>query len=309
MDPLLSIFVPTYNRPDDLLRSLSFLSTERFDKSAVKICVADNASLKTLPRDQLQAALADCGASYLRREKNIGIIGNYRNCIDEAEGKYVWLMGDADRLQAGLVENVVQCLKSHEDLALVQIQHEYEHEKPYFEARSLPGEFRYYETGVGFLREKFLYARLTKFTASVFRKTIAQQAIRDWDDLYPRDADNYALPLFVTVTAACRGSVGYLPDAWFWCHDSKYTWSAEANRFRCYDLPKAILACKHILHDRALIDRTLEGYFSHFRTYPVRQAIKALFRGETGWETVAKLLYPLTCKQWYRSQIARGFRL
>lgn len=107
--PLLTIAIPTYNRSRYLAQLLESLVPQLKDEPRVELIISDNASQDDTPnlvrrflRDGLQAR-------YIRNPENIGPDRNFLQCFEDAQGSYVWLIGDDDVVLEGGVEAVLSC--------------------------------------------------------------------------------------------------------------------------------------------------------------------------------------------------------
>jgi len=102
-----SLLVPSYNRPD-LIREtvLSLLDNSAPD---VEILVSDDVSPK---RAAVRSALSDFIEAgrirYTQQEKNLGWSNNRNALVDAAQGDYVILLGDDDRLKPGAINSLRQ---------------------------------------------------------------------------------------------------------------------------------------------------------------------------------------------------------
>lgn len=106
MRPKLTVAIPTYNRAEKLLECVSRVVA--YSKGLdVEIIVSDNAS--TDNTREVVASIIDNNKSirYFRNSENLGFDGNFLNCFEKANGKYVWLLSDDDILLPGAVESVL----------------------------------------------------------------------------------------------------------------------------------------------------------------------------------------------------------
>ena len=116
MTPLLSIGIPTRNRPQALQKTLDTI--ERQIEAAgvsnkVEIVVSDNTDVDDL---RLPASVVNrMSIRYLSNEGNIGYARNVNKLITEACGQYVWLLADDDMVQEGAVQCIVACLEWQKD--------------------------------------------------------------------------------------------------------------------------------------------------------------------------------------------------
>ncbi len=104
MSILLTIGVPTYNRAEELTACLHSIGAAlarltEAQRTQVAVLVSDNAS-----SDGTEAALeAHCESfPWLRchrNPENIGAEANFYTLVQKAESRYVWILGDDDRLK------------------------------------------------------------------------------------------------------------------------------------------------------------------------------------------------------------------
>lgn len=97
--PLLSLCLPTYNRAECMRRQFLRLLTLSADElSKIEIIVSDNCST-----DETEQICHDFNTRlsfrYLRNDENVGPDDNFLQCLHEARGQYVWLLGDDDYLR------------------------------------------------------------------------------------------------------------------------------------------------------------------------------------------------------------------
>lgn len=115
---LLSICVPTYKKADWLELSLKILLKQtRPFAGKVEIVVSDDASpdhsakvLKNLSNGNEDLF------RFFVQEKNLKNNKNYLFAIDQAQGDYIWLLGNDDYLREGAIEKVIQTLEDHRDI-------------------------------------------------------------------------------------------------------------------------------------------------------------------------------------------------
>lgn len=104
--PLLSICIPTYNRPRELAELLADIIAV-VAPFRLPIYVSDNASdydcLGLI--DRLQATYPYLYAR--RNERNLGMGANFLKAVDMADSEYVWLFSDDDRLADGALDKIL----------------------------------------------------------------------------------------------------------------------------------------------------------------------------------------------------------
>lgn len=108
--PLVSVGIPTYNRPDGLRRSLECIVGQTY--SNLEIIVSDNAS--TNPRVAIVAAefqARDSRIRYVRQPANFGPTENFRFVLREATGDYFMWAADDDSWEPEFIARLAALLK------------------------------------------------------------------------------------------------------------------------------------------------------------------------------------------------------
>lgn len=120
--PLLSVCIPTYNRPELLERALRSVTDAPAPASgAVEIIVSDN-STDGRSEDLCTGLLAswDGPARYVLNRPGVGAVPNFNCCLDLATGRWVLLLHDDDYLTEG-VEPLLDAIETAADTDMVQL--------------------------------------------------------------------------------------------------------------------------------------------------------------------------------------------
>jgi glycosyltransferase involved in cell wall biosynthesis len=109
--PLISVGVPTYNRPDGLRRTLSCLSAQTYLR--LEILVSDNCSPGTETAKVL-AEMAECDPRirYIRQSTPLGVAGNFRFVLRETRGDYFMWAADDDEWEPTFIERCFNALQN-----------------------------------------------------------------------------------------------------------------------------------------------------------------------------------------------------
>lgn len=118
--PILSICIPTYNRAKFLQTSLDRLKENITADMDVEVLVSDNCSPDNTSKVVMSAIDNGLKCTYIRNEKNLGPDGNFMQCFQKAQGKYLWLCGDDDYLIPGQFKRLYDILASG-DYGLVEL--------------------------------------------------------------------------------------------------------------------------------------------------------------------------------------------
>ena len=120
-DCSLTVAIPTYQRPEQLLRQLLALAPQ-LECGAVELLVCDN-SPESTARRAVDAVLKEHSGIHLRyvaNGTNLGYDGNILECARQARGRHVWFLSDDDEVRSDAVEQVLQHLdREHPDLLIL----------------------------------------------------------------------------------------------------------------------------------------------------------------------------------------------
>lgn len=122
---LVSIGIPTYNRPELLARAIASARNQTYPN--LEIIVSDNASPD--PRVEAvcrEAVAADPRIQYFRQPKNIGALPNFEFTLLQASGDYfTWFADDDGRAPAFVEKLAARFLNSERPTALVSFETQY----------------------------------------------------------------------------------------------------------------------------------------------------------------------------------------
>lgn len=106
--PLVSVGIPTFNRPEGLRRTLRLICGQTYRN--LEILISDNASPGMETEEVVREfAATDRRIKYFRQPTNIGPLANFRFVLANASGEYFMWAADDDEWDAKFVET---CLKS-----------------------------------------------------------------------------------------------------------------------------------------------------------------------------------------------------
>lgn len=115
--PLVSLLIPTHNRPDYLREAV--LSAQAQTWANLDIIISDNGS-SDASRDALADLLAaDPRIRYLRCPERDHYLDNWLNALSHAQGTYVNFLMDDDLFHPQKVERMLAILEANPDVALV----------------------------------------------------------------------------------------------------------------------------------------------------------------------------------------------
>lgn len=118
--PLVSVIIPTYNRPDYLGESLASAIGQSYRN--LEIIIHDNASDADLA--PIVERLADPRVTLFRNERNLGITGNVAAALERVSGKYVAILGDDDVWQPNFIARLVAPMEANDDVVVSFCDHD-----------------------------------------------------------------------------------------------------------------------------------------------------------------------------------------
>jgi abequosyltransferase len=113
--PLLSIGIPSYNRPkqlSDLLESVDC------DPKHIEIVVCEDCAPQREKVRSVVETFRDRSAyevRYFENERNLGYDGNVRTVVEKSRGRFVMFMGDDDLVISGTLDRFLQFLSQQQD--------------------------------------------------------------------------------------------------------------------------------------------------------------------------------------------------
>lgn len=105
----LTVAIPTYNRCNYLVECIESILEQITDE--VDIVVSDNAS--TDETIEIMQKYRDYEfIHYCRNNRNLGMDGNFLNCINKSNGEFIHLMSDDDIMLPGTITAIINCINN-----------------------------------------------------------------------------------------------------------------------------------------------------------------------------------------------------
>ena len=109
--PLVSVGIPTYNRPDGLRRTLECITGQIYQN--LEIIVSDNCSPGSETDDVVREFVSKDGRiQYYRQEKNQGPTNNLKFVLEKATGEYFMWAADDDEWEPRFVDRLLDFMQS-----------------------------------------------------------------------------------------------------------------------------------------------------------------------------------------------------
>jgi len=210
VDPVLTIAIPTYNREHYIDRQIDWAIHSiagRWDR--VELIVSDNGSQDGTPevcerwRQQTNGQLR-----VFRQPRNLGLTLNALHCIQQARGRYIWLVSDDDEIEHHTFEWLLATVsgKSEEGFSFIHLNGLMKDKQGRVIIESVynfrqdrqekPGTYLFQEC----LRQSITSIGLT---CSIYHAETARLAAQYW----PGVRNNLAFPVFLAGFCAAHGEM------------------------------------------------------------------------------------------------------
>jgi glycosyltransferase involved in cell wall biosynthesis len=114
--PLVSIGIPTFNRPEGLLRTLACVQAQTHTN--LEVLVSDNASAGNAVSELLEdVCKRDPRIRYVRQERDIGACRNFQYVFDNTSAPYFMWMSDDDLWEPVFIERGISALQANDGAA------------------------------------------------------------------------------------------------------------------------------------------------------------------------------------------------
>jgi glycosyltransferase involved in cell wall biosynthesis len=131
-EPLVSIGIPTYSRPDGLRQVLECITGQTYKN--LEIIISDNYSPGSETKEVVENfSKNDPRISFYRQIKNNGMLFNMNFVLEKATGEYFMWAADDDRFEKDFVGTCLDKFSSEEDVVAVTTEAQYFSDEQIFE--------------------------------------------------------------------------------------------------------------------------------------------------------------------------------
>lgn len=181
--PLLSVIVPTYNRPQHLAELLDSVLAQSFGDWECVVAEDHSAARERVKEIGAEYAAKSGGRIRLHlNEENFGYDRSLRTLVELARGDYVFIMGDDDFVAPGAFERVARAIAKYPELGVIRGTIAFFHGTPenvFQVSRYYPGEVHF---KAGPRAVVAAYRRLVGMSGLVLHRDLAQRyATTAWD--------------------------------------------------------------------------------------------------------------------------------
>ncbi|MGH8052127.1 MAG: glycosyltransferase family 2 protein, partial [Arenimonas sp.] len=115
--PLVSVGIPTFNRPEGLSRVLQCIQKQTYKN--IEVIVSDNCTPGEKINQLMNSIVSGDGRfRYFRQENNIGVVANFEFVLCKSSGKYFLWAADDDLCEENFIERIVTVLEEGPDIVL-----------------------------------------------------------------------------------------------------------------------------------------------------------------------------------------------
>jgi len=174
--PVLTIGIPTRNRARFLARAIASALLSR--SPDVEVLVSDNASTDDTENVARRFESDGYPVRYQRHAEDIGFDANFQSVVRASRGRYLWCLGDDDKIEDGGVEQALSLIREHAQIGGITFEaNGYSVDGQLVEVCDSSRSVVVFEgTSAALTHPKFLH-RLANLTLHVFRTDLARQVL------------------------------------------------------------------------------------------------------------------------------------
>jgi glycosyltransferase involved in cell wall biosynthesis len=112
---LVSIAIPTVDRLDYLKEAVASALAQTYEE--IEILIGDDGTTAEIEKWGRSISRIDLRIRYQRRERHLGMAGNWNALVDAARGEFVIIIGDDDRLLPDFVQRLTEIIPPSAEVA------------------------------------------------------------------------------------------------------------------------------------------------------------------------------------------------
>jgi len=291
MHRLLTIAIPTFNRADLLDQQLTWLAQAiQGYESECEILVSDNCSTDHTQTiiQKWRSTLNNVIFHTNRNSHNLGVVKNITYCLNHAQTKYIWTIGDDDPIQNRAIPYVLDKIKQCANLSLLLLNFSGRNKitgEPVHPPKIVGNRWFdiYSEDGNGDGKSIFEYCLAKSvgavifLSSTIFHTQFVQHAIKLW----PEGVDNWIYFGYLTGYCATQVNIIVTQDVYLECIVGVSYWQKEAQSallMQYKHIPEVILQLESLgyshkyCHQRLLQnfrEVDLKVFLGAFRRWPL----------------------------------------
>ncbi|HEV3223252.1 MAG TPA: glycosyltransferase family 2 protein [Puia sp.] len=182
--PLVTIGIPTYNRPEGLYRTLESITAQTFKN--IEIIVSDNCSENKMVKDVIDKFRSlDSRIISFTQETNIGVIDNFKFVLQKSTGDYFMWAADDDEWSTEFISELMLIIGDHSAaFSNYSIKHRMNGQVEHIKIKESAMGNNKYEQARNFLRERIPSLFYGLYRTKDIKWFINTDKIFDWFDCY-----------------------------------------------------------------------------------------------------------------------------
>jgi len=169
--PLLTIAIPTYNRALYLHKCL--ISLKKSIPSScqdIEILIINNNSTDNT-EEIVEDLNSNINIKYIRNDSNIGADENFKKCLKEANGNFVWIFGDDDIFFENSISYILNIIKNNNEIGLIHLKAKnFQLDDELMEDKIDSFDYKVISSKEDFI--KIIHTNITFLSANIFNKKL-----------------------------------------------------------------------------------------------------------------------------------------
>jgi glycosyltransferase involved in cell wall biosynthesis len=260
-EPVVSVVIPTYNRPKYLKQAIASAVNQSFHN--IEIIVSDNCSPEN--PQTLVDSFQDDRIRFWRQEKNLGMLANQLHAFRMARGKYIASLHDDDLWHEDFLAKLVPHLENDHNLILAFCdQYIIDAESKINLMATEENTHSYRHQLAPGIHRNFLQIGLIDKSIPTAAACVLRNGVINWDSIFPEVGGMW--DLYLTYLCAISGySAYYVPERLTYYREHEQTdtmQSGSKNAQAKIRKAKSELFC----YQKFMEDERLKDFYHHFKT-------------------------------------------
>lgn len=171
---LVSVCIPSYNRPEELYRLLNSIDSNQLEKLEIIICEDKSPKRKEINKIVSKyISEVNYDVKYFENELNLGYDKNLRELISNANGDFIIFMGDDDTFIPMALDKLINFLEKNSELGYILKSHQFIFKDGKIE------KFRYFDGNQYFKKGEDTYIELFRKSVFISGFTINRNYVKD----------------------------------------------------------------------------------------------------------------------------------
>lgn len=262
VQPLVSVIIPTYNRPDYLKEAIESAVGQTYQ--TIEVIVADDCGPASAQNQKIVEDFQDSRIIFRRNATNLGVTQNFANAIKQVQGKYIASLNDDDLWNPDFLEKLVPPLEANPDLALAFCDQYIIDEKGKINEQETEKVSRYCNRDrlAEGVYQPFCKVAIVESSVAPAISAVIRKDVDDLSNIPPEVKNFYDLYLNYLCCRSGRGAY-YYPEKLtrYRVHSQSYTqsYSKENPEHNIRDAHAHIFCYNRFMEDERLAD--LKPYF------------------------------------------------